>query len=108
MPPSNFGGRPARGFAFSAFHPPRRYCASHGYIARGVTRNVRATSSGLSPSCTLRTARIRSAFKAGVVTDNIVAGTRPRRFLLISGGKELWVASELSGEVSIIDRATNG
>ena len=45
--------------------------------------------------------------EAGVVTDNIVVGTRPRRFLLMPGGKELWVSSELSGQVSIIDRATN-
>jgi YVTN family beta-propeller protein len=42
-----------------------------------------------------------------VVTDNIVVGTRPRRVLLLPGGKELWVSNELSGQVSIIDRATN-
>ena len=44
---------------------------------------------------------------AGVVTDNIVVGTRPRRFLLLPNGKELWVSNELSGQVSIIDRTTN-
>lgn len=43
--------------------------------------------------------------KAGAVTDNILVGTRPRRFLLLP--KELWVSNELSGQVSIIDRASN-
>jgi len=38
-----------------------RYRASHLYNARLVTLNVRATTSGLSPACTLRTARMRSA-----------------------------------------------
>ena len=42
-----------------------------------------------------------------MVTENIVVGARPRRFLLMPGGKELWVSSELTGQVSIIDRATN-
>jgi PQQ-dependent catabolism-associated beta-propeller protein len=45
--------------------------------------------------------------EAAVVTDNIVVGTRPKRFLLMPGGKELWVSVELSGQVSIIDRVTN-
>ena len=45
--------------------------------------------------------------QAGVVTDNIIVGTRPRRFLLLPGGKELWVSNELSRQVSVIDRAAN-
>src|SRR5260370_40840373 len=45
--------------------------------------------------------------EAGVVTDNIVVGTRPRRILLLPNGKELWVSNELSGQVSVIDRAAN-
>jgi len=44
---------------------------------------------------------------AGVVTDNIVVGTRPRRLLLLPDGKELWVSNELSGQVTVIDRAAN-
>jgi YVTN family beta-propeller protein len=44
--------------------------------------------------------------EAGVVTDNITVGTRPRHFLLMPDGKQLWVSNELSGEVSIVDRAT--
>ena len=43
--------------------------------------------------------------EAAAVTDNIVVGTNPTRLLLM-GGKELWVSSELSGQVSIIDRVT--
>ena len=43
----------------------------------------------------------------GYVSDNIVIGTRPRRFAATPDGKELWVSTELSGEVWIIDRATN-
>jgi len=43
---------------------------------------------------------------AGVVTDNIVVGTRPRRLLLLPG-KELWVSNELSGQISVIDRSRN-
>jgi YVTN family beta-propeller protein len=43
--------------------------------------------------------------EAGVVTDNIIVGTRPRRLLLLPGGKDLWVSNELSGQVSVIDRA---
>jgi YVTN family beta-propeller protein len=31
--------------------------------------------------------------EGGVVTDNIVVGTRPRRLLLLTGGKELWVSN---------------
>jgi YVTN family beta-propeller protein len=45
--------------------------------------------------------------EAGVVTDNIVVGTRPRRLLLLPDGKELWVSNELSGQVSVIDRLTD-
>ena len=45
--------------------------------------------------------------EAGVVTDNIVVGTQPRRLLLLPDGKELWVSNELSGQVSVIDRAAN-
>ena len=44
---------------------------------------------------------------AGVVTDNIVVGTRPRRLLLLPDGKQLWVSNELSGQVSVIDREAN-
>lgn len=40
-----------------------------------------------------------------VVTANIVVGTRPRRFIMTK--PELWVTDELSGDVTIIDRATN-
>ena len=43
----------------------------------------------------------------GVVVDNIIVGTRPRRFATTHDGKELWVSDELSGTVTIIDRATN-
>jgi PQQ-dependent catabolism-associated beta-propeller protein len=43
---------------------------------------------------------------AGAVTDDIVVGTRPRRFLQLPNN-ELWVSNELSGGVSVIDRATN-
>src|SRR5690606_3509483 len=45
---------------------------------------------------------------AGFVTDNIIVGTRPRRFAATSDGKELWVSAELSGEIYIIDRETLG
>ncbi len=37
----------------------------------------------------------------------IVTGTRPRRFAATPDGQELWVSTELSGEVWIIDRATD-
>jgi YVTN family beta-propeller protein len=43
---------------------------------------------------------------AGAVADDIVVGTRPRRFLQLPNN-ELWVSNELSGGVSVIDRATN-
>jgi YVTN family beta-propeller protein len=43
----------------------------------------------------------------GVVTDNVVVGTRPRRILELFDGKELWVSNELSGQVSVIDRTAN-
>jgi YVTN family beta-propeller protein len=43
--------------------------------------------------------------RAAVVTENIVVGTPPRRLFLVAD--ELWVLNELSGQVSIIDRATN-
>ena len=35
---------------------------------------------------------------------HVVVGTRPRRFIATPDGKELWVTTELSGEVWIIDR----
>jgi YVTN family beta-propeller protein len=38
------------------------------------------------------------------VVQNLVVGTRPRRFAATSDGKKLWVSTELSGEVYIIDR----
>jgi YVTN family beta-propeller protein len=41
------------------------------------------------------------------VTKNILVGTRPRRFILTPDDKELWVSSELSSEIYVIDRATN-
>src|SRR6185312_15817065 len=43
----------------------------------------------------------------GAVVDDIVVGTRPRRFAATPDGKQLWVTTELSGEVYVIDRATN-
>jgi YVTN family beta-propeller protein len=42
------------------------------------------------------------------VTQDVVVGTRPRRFAATPDGKELWVTCELSGEVYIIDRANFG
>lgn len=42
---------------------------------------------------------------AGVVVENIIVGTRPRRFIL-PGPDELWVTDELGGTVSVIDLAT--
>src|SRR5665811_1006722 len=59
--PSSFGGRPGTGFAFRAPQPPRRYCASHLYMAVRPTPKIWATTSGLSPSCTRCTARSRIA-----------------------------------------------
>ena len=44
---------------------------------------------------------------SGAVVENIIVGTRPRRFVLTPDGKELWVSAELSGEIYVIDRATN-
>src|SRR6202008_787709 len=41
----------------------------------------------------------------GHVIQDVVVGTRPRRFAATPDGKELWVTAELSGEVYIIDRA---
>jgi YVTN family beta-propeller protein len=41
---------------------------------------------------------------AGNVVQDVVVGTRPRRFAATPDGKELWVSAELSGEVYIIDR----
>jgi YVTN family beta-propeller protein len=38
---------------------------------------------------------------------NIVVGNRPRRFAMTPDQKELWVTNEISGEVTIIDPATN-
>ncbi len=43
--------------------------------------------------------------RAAVVTETVVVGARPRRLLLVA--YELWALNELSGQVSIIDRATN-
>ena len=39
------------------------------------------------------------------MTQDVVVGTRPRRFAATPDGRELWVSCELSGEVYIIDRA---
>jgi YVTN family beta-propeller protein len=36
--------------------------------------------------------------------DDLVVGTRPRRFAATPDGRELWVSAELSGDVYIIDR----
>jgi YVTN family beta-propeller protein len=43
---------------------------------------------------------------AGRIVKDILVGTRPRRFALVPGGRELWVSSELSGTVEIIDVAS--
>ena len=43
--------------------------------------------------------------EGGHVTQDVVVGTRPRRFAATPDRKELWVTAELSGEVYIIDRA---
>src|SRR4030088_3789431 len=43
--------------------------------------------------------------EGGHVTQDVVVGTRRRRFAATPDGKELWVTAELSGEVYIIDRA---
>ena len=43
--------------------------------------------------------------EGGHVVEDVVVGTRPRRFAATPDGKELWVTAELSGEVYIIDRA---
>src|ERR1700693_1678820 len=59
--PFSFGGRPNKGFAFKAPQPPRRYCANHPYTVDRFSPRTRATTSGLSPSWTLRTARSRNA-----------------------------------------------
>ena len=56
---STLGGRPGTGLAFSPFHPPRRYAASHLYIVTRLIRSALAIASGLSPACTLATARVR-------------------------------------------------
>ena len=42
--------------------------------------------------------------EGGYVTQDVVVGTRPRRFAATPDRKELWVTTELSGEVYIIDR----
>ena len=44
---------------------------------------------------------------SGAVVENIIVGTRPRRFIMTPDGTELWVSDELAGQVSVIDRATN-
>jgi len=41
---------------------------------------------------------------SGNVVQDVVVGTRPRRFAATPDSKELWVSTELSGEVYIIDR----
>ena len=41
---------------------------------------------------------------SGHVIEDVVVGTRPRRFAATPDRKELWVSAELSGEVYIIDR----
>jgi YVTN family beta-propeller protein len=43
--------------------------------------------------------------EGGHVSQDVVVGTRPRRFAATPDGKELWVSAELSGEVYVIDRA---
>src|ERR1700730_17178781 len=57
----SLGGLPNNGWAFNAPHPPRLYRADHPYIVRRLILKDRATTSGFSPACTLRTARIRIA-----------------------------------------------
>src|SRR3979409_101651 len=42
--------------------------------------------------------------EGGHVTQDVVVRTRPLRFAATPDGKELWVTTELSGEVYIIDR----
>jgi len=37
------------------------------------------------------------------VKANVLVGNRPRRFALTADGKEVWVTSELAGNVSVID-----
>src|SRR5262249_40256443 len=41
---------------------------------------------------------------AGIVEDDVVGGTRPRRFAATPDGRELGVSAELSGDVYISDR----
>ena len=41
------------------------------------------------------------------VTENILVGTRPRRFIFTPNEEELWVSAELSSEVYVIDPASN-
>ncbi len=43
---------------------------------------------------------------SGTVVQDVVVGTRPRRFAATPDGKELWVSTELSGEVYVIDHET--
>ena len=40
-----------------------------------------------------------------MVEDDVVVGTRPRRFAATPDAKELWISAELSGEVWIVGRA---
>jgi YVTN family beta-propeller protein len=44
---------------------------------------------------------------SGAVVDNIIVGTRPRRFVLTPDSNELGVSAELSSEIHVIDRATD-
>src|SRR4030088_921490 len=43
--------------------------------------------------------------EGGHVIEDVVVGTRPRRFAATPDGKELWVTAELSGGGYIFDRA---
>src|SRR6056297_1377842 len=59
--PSSLDFLPPRFLASSAPQPPLRYRANQLYIAARVTPKAWATTSGLSPCCTLDTARLRSS-----------------------------------------------
>jgi YVTN family beta-propeller protein len=41
------------------------------------------------------------------ILANVVVGNRPRRFAITPDGAEVWVTAELSGQVTILDGATN-
>jgi PQQ-dependent catabolism-associated beta-propeller protein len=40
------------------------------------------------------------------VVGNVLVGSRPRRAVFTADGKEVWVSSEVGGNVSVIDAAT--